>query len=174
MFFIQKIFLVIILGMLTLFVYFVAVPYIQNFQANTLPKQISTEISSNQKKPILASLGTATIVVNLAVTNFEKEKGLGGSFFLSDNNGMLFVYEREGYPAIWMKNMIFPIDIIWLNSDFRIVDVEKNVSPLTYPTAFSPDLPAQYVLEVNAGFFDLHNIQIGDTLKLVESEDNSV
>ncbi len=174
MFFAQKVFLFIIICLLGAFVYFVGIPYVQNFQTNTLSKQIAIEISSNEKKPILTSFGTTTILLNLAVTNFEKERGLGGNFFLSNSNGMLFVYDRVGYPAIWMKNMIFPIDIIWLNSDFRIVDVEKNISPITYPTAFRPDLPAQYVLEVNAGFFDLHNIQIGDTLKLAEIEDGGV
>jgi len=174
MHFVNKIFLLIFLGVIGALAYFVGIPFIENFQNNTLARQIALEISTNEKNPILTSLGSSTLLVSLAVTNFEKERGLGGSFFLSDRSGLLFVYDRDGYPAIWMKNMIFPIDIIWLNSDFRVIDVEKNVSPNTYPTSFRPDLPARYVLEVNAGFFDLHNIQIGETLMLVDEEELSV
>ena len=94
----------------------------------------------------------------------------GGKFFLSDEKGMLFIFDDMGYPAIWMKDMLFPIDIAWLDSDFRIVDIAADVSPQTYPTVFRPELPAKYVLEVNAGFFASRGVKEGDTLRLVERE----
>jgi uncharacterized membrane protein (UPF0127 family) len=174
MHFVNKIFLVIFLGAVGSLIFFVGIPYIENFDKSTLAERIAIEINTNNKRAILTRFGTTTLMIDLAVTNFEKEKGLGGSFFLSDNNGLLFVYDRDGYPAIWMKNMIFPIDIAWLNTDFRIVDIEKNVSPSSYPTAFRPDLPSRYVLEVNAGYFDLHGIDIGDMLELVEDDEIGV
>lgn len=172
--FLNKIILLIIIGVTGSVVYYVGIPYIQSLQDSTLAERIAIEVGSNDKDPILVSIGDTRILIDLAVTNFEKEKGLGGRFFLSDNNGLLFVYEKEGFPAIWMKNMIFPIDIVWLDSQFRIVHVEKNISPNTYPSAFRTDLPAKYVLELNAGFLDLHDIHIGNELKLVEQEDLSV
>jgi hypothetical protein len=113
-------------------------------------------------------LGSTQLFIDIAVTNSEKERGLSGRFFINDDYGLLFVYESEGYPAIWMKDMIFPIDIAWLDTNFRIVHIEKNVSPSSYPTAFRSDLPARYVLEVSSGFFDEHSIVLGETMRIVE------
>jgi len=86
---------------------------------------------------------------------------------LAENEGMLFIFENEGYFGIWMKDMNFPIDIAWLDKDKKIISIEKNVDPETYPKVFyaqKNDLPilSLYVLETSAGFLGKNNIQIGD------------
>lgn len=77
---------------------------------------------------------------------------------------MLFVFDEPGHYAFWMKDMRFPIDIIWAGPDGRVVHIEENLSPETYPNSFSSALPAQYVLEVPAGFAQAHAVQLGSTL----------
>jgi uncharacterized protein len=65
-----------------------------------------------------------------------------------------------------MKDMRFPVDIIWINKKKEIVDVMKNAEPDSYPEfAFINDFPAMYVLEVNAGFFDKHNLELRELVE---------
>lgn len=103
-------------------------------------------------------------VLNISVADSEQERmqGLSGRQSLAENEGLLFVFEKEAYYGIWMKDMNFPIDIAWLDKDKTIVYIEKNISPQTYPKVFSPTLPSLYVLETKANFFENNKIKIGD------------
>ncbi|MDX1535781.1 MAG: DUF192 domain-containing protein, partial [Candidatus Spechtbacterales bacterium] len=76
------------------------------------------------------------------------------------------VFNRPGTYSFWMKEMNFPIDIIWIGEDMRVVDITKNAKPESYPKRFSPSVLAQYVLEVVAGFSDEHGVEIGDSIKV--------
>ena len=113
-------------------------------------------------------IGNREINVILVQTPEERQMGLSGRTNLPANTGMLFVFENSGQYGFWMKDMLFSIDIIWLSADKRIVYIEKNVKPETFPKAFSPKDPALYVLEVEAGFSDKNNIQIGDAVKFLK------
>jgi uncharacterized membrane protein (UPF0127 family) len=110
---------------------------------------------------VTLTAGDATIVAEVASTPDDQQKGLSGRLSLAEGRGMLFVYDKEGNPGIWMKDMNFPIDIVWANSDGIIVTVESEVSPATYPTSFHPTAPAAYVLELPAGYAKKHNIAKG-------------
>lgn len=79
---------------------------------------------------------------------------------------MLFVFDTEGEWGIWMKDMHFPIDIIWASQDGTVVTVAKDISPDTYPQAFYPSVPARYVLEVPAGFVAAHDVAEGSRLSI--------
>lgn len=81
----------------------------------------------------------------------KRTRGLSERPSLAKDRGMLFVFNDEARPCIWMKDMRFAIDIIWLDEAGKAVDIEENVSPDTYPTSFCPDHPAKYVVELNAG-----------------------
>ncbi|OGC83275.1 hypothetical protein A3D68_00990 [Candidatus Adlerbacteria bacterium RIFCSPHIGHO2_02_FULL_52_17] len=78
----------------------------------------------------------------------------------------MFVFDTEGEWGIWMKDMNFPIDIIWVGQDGTVVTVAKDVSPDTYPQAFYPSVPARFVLEVPAGFVAAHDIDEGSRLSI--------
>ena len=108
------------------------------------------------------AIGNATLKLEVADTDAERLKGLSGRDSLGAKSGLLFVFDTEGYYGIWMKDMKFPIDIAWLDKNKRIVTIDSNVSPDTYPQVFNPDSQSLYVLETNAGFFDSHNVKIGD------------
>jgi len=105
--------------------------------------------------------------VEIADTDKERIKGLSGRKNLEENKGLLFVFDTEGHHGIWMKEMNFNIDIAWLDKNKKIIHIEKNVSPNTYPKvfySFDKDKPTLdlYVLETNANFFEKADIEVED------------
>ena len=105
------------------------------------------------------------IKVEIADTDAERSLGLSGRDSLKTGYGMLFVFDTPGSYGFWMKDMKFSIDIIWIDADGRVIGVEKGVEPETYPKVFYPPTPAKYVLEVPAGFADLHQVTPGSVVQ---------
>lgn len=95
----------------------------------------------------------------------DLEKGLSGRESMPENQGMLFTFESSGKHCFWMKDMKFSLDMIWVNADKKVVYVEKNVQPSTYPDTFCPDQPALYVIEVNAGVANKAYLSTGSQLQ---------
>ena len=112
-------------------------------------------------------IGGQNVKVDLALTEAEHTKGLSGKNELVENEGMLFIFTESGKHSFWMKDMNFPIDIVWISSDMKVVYIKKNATPETYPEAFIPDVDAKYVLEISAGFSDKNNLKVGDSLKFI-------
>jgi len=112
----------------------------------------------------LVSIGGNTVHVTIVDTPEARTKGLSGQGGLAEDEGMLFVFERDGKHSFWMKDMQFSIDILWISSAMRVVDIETRVSPQSYPKSFTPDSPARYVLEVPAGYTEKHGVKEGDML----------
>jgi hypothetical protein len=111
-----------------------------------------------------------TLSLLFARTDAERDLGLGQRASLPANEGMLFVFDTPSEYAFWMKDMSFPIDMIWLDSDFRIVYIAPNVSPATYPQTFSSTAPSLYVLETNAGYAQRNGLVVGQTLDFVKEQ----
>lgn len=105
------------------------------------------------------SIGTAHIDVEIAQTQAQLIRGLSGRENV--DGGMWFIFPKDDYYGIWMKEMFFPLDIIWVGNDFRIVHIEENVSPTSFPRVFKPASKARYVLEVPAGFVAQHGVKNG-------------
>jgi uncharacterized membrane protein (UPF0127 family) len=99
-------------------------------------------------------------------TSEEQQRGLSGRELLAENAGMLFVYKEPAIPGFWMPDMNFSIDIIWIDENRNIIGVAENISPDTFPETFSPPSPILYVLEVNAGWSEIHNISADDEVVL--------
>lgn len=91
--------------------------------------------------------------------------GLGDRTSLPKDHGMLFVLDASSSACFWMKDMHFPLDIVWLSAERRVVYLEQNVSPDTYPHSFCPAAPAKYVIELNAGATAPLGIAQGQTLQ---------
>jgi uncharacterized membrane protein (UPF0127 family) len=120
-------------------------------------------LNPNIKEPVL-HIGSINIPVEIAKTEAAREKGLSSRPSLDKNKGMLFIFSKSDFHQFWMRDMNFPIDIIWIN-DGKVVGITPNVSndfDSVGPQVYSPPQPAQYVLEVNAGFSAEKNIEIGD------------
>ncbi len=93
-------------------------------------------------------------------------KGLSGVKNLEGNTAMLFVFNYPDKHGIWMKDMLFALDIIWLDEQYKIVSIEKNISPNTYPKVFYPTEKSLYVMEGKAGFVERNGIMVGKVLNL--------
>lgn len=108
-----------------------------------------------------------SLTVELAQTPKDWEKGLSNRASLDQIDGMLFVFPYAHIPVFWMKDMNFPLDMIWV-SDSIIVDITPDVplSPTDKLPTYSPQSPVNKVLEVPAGWSAANNIKIGDTLTL--------
>jgi uncharacterized protein len=107
------------------------------------------------------------IFVDIALTDTQKQAGLSIKNFMNENEGMLFFLEEPTKASFWMKNMHFPIDIIWLDETFSIVHIEEKLQPCTttfYCPSYKPLKESLYVLETIAGFANKHHLKIGDQM----------
>jgi len=111
-------------------------------------------------------IGDTPIRVEIAESNEERVAGLSGRKDLENVSGLLFIFPEPDYHAIWMKDMRFPIDIIWISEDLTVIGVEKNLRPDTYPTRFRPSSPAKYALETNIHYADTFGIHTGQKVTL--------
>jgi uncharacterized membrane protein (UPF0127 family) len=105
-----------------------------------------------------------TIDLEIADGNYERQQGLMYRYSMGDTTGMLFIMEREEPQAFWMKNTYISLDIIYLNSDFRIVKIQSYTQPLSEESIPSYKA-AKYVVEVIAGFCDRFGIEEGDYIR---------
>lgn len=101
------------------------------------------------------------VSVDVADTVESRKRGLGGRTSLPRGTGMLFLFDTSDTYGMWMKDMHFPIDIIWLDASLRVVDLHEQADPASYPTVFKPMTDARYVLEVPSGFVREHQVTAG-------------
>ncbi len=118
------------------------------------------------EKETVVSFSNVSFNVEIIESEKEKRKGLSGREFLNEKEGVLFIYDNENYYGIWMKEMLFPIDIIWIDKNLIVIDVKGNVYPETYPKIFYPQKPSMYILEINSGLIEKYEIEVGDKVKL--------
>lgn len=107
-------------------------------------------------------IGDGVFAARVANTHETREKGLSGTQSLRPEEAMLFVYDTDSRWSIWMKDMNYPIDIVWLNSKKEVVYIVKNAAPESYPYEnFAPKQDARYILEFAAGTVDRKKIIVG-------------
>ncbi len=105
------------------------------------------------------------IFAETADNETELTKGLSGREKIPEDRGMLFIFPQEGILTFWMKDMKFPLDMIFLDSQFVIVDINENAQPcktIQNCKIYFSKKPAKYVLEVNAGIVKKNNLKTGD------------
>lgn len=108
-------------------------------------------------------VGNAFFQVEIADTPVARSKGLSGRGFLSEDRGMLFLFPFSGNYGFWMKDMKFPIDIIWIK-DNKVVGMIIGSEPEEgeAPTIYNPPESIDKVLEINAGLTQKLGIRVGD------------
>jgi len=109
-----------------------------------------------------AVINNSSFRISIADTALERARGLSNKISLPKEEGLLFVFNEIGVYHFWMKDMNFPIDIIWIGEDYKIVYIKENALPESYPEKFNPNQPALYVLEINAGMVSENEIKIED------------
>jgi uncharacterized membrane protein (UPF0127 family) len=98
-----------------------------------------------------------TIDIEIAATDSARTRGLMQRKGLPERSGMLFVFDFEEPQSFWMANTPLALDLMFVNADSQIVDIAKYARPLS-PDPISSKAPAQYVIEVPAGFTDAQGI----------------
>ena len=100
------------------------------------------------------------ISVEIADTMYKQTIGLMNREKLDEDKGMLFIFNDEKPREFWMKNTLIPLDMIFLDKNFKIVKILENAQPCKTIDCdiYSSILPAQYVIEVNGGFSKKYNI----------------
>lgn len=139
-------------------VYSAIVVIVAAFACLLLFKNTLSSINNPVVSVTAATVTAATSSETIPDMHFEvvtdpaaQEKGLGGRADIPHDYGMLFVFPKDDTYGFWMKDMLVPIDIIWLSDNGTILGIEDSVEPTTYPNVFYSPKPVQYVLETRAG-----------------------
>ena len=115
--------------------------------------------------------GVACFEVEIADTPWRRARGLMHRDALGANEGMLFIYEQDRPVTFWMKNVAFPLDLLFIDSSGRIAHiVEEAESDSTAPIASGVTVAS--VLEIRGGASRRAQIRPGDTVSLATSEDD--
>jgi len=137
----------------------------------TLTKSNSPTLAS-LKKLIFSphiTIKNQTFSLLVAKTEAEREKGLSGRASLPKNQAMYFVFDHPDYYAFWMKDMEFPLDIIYIHNNTVVTIYQNLQAPKKDATTWQiikPSEPADGVLEINAGLASQYQIQKGDSVNL--------
>lgn len=138
----------------------------------SIPKDVKLEQSEFPMGII--KIDDVTLQVQIADTKPLQTRGLMFQEKLPYDQGMLFIFEGDETRSMWMLNMQFALDLIWIDSDGKVVHIEKDAQPCksaleTMACTFTNGngKPAKYVLEVTSGFVDMFNIMENSQLQLI-------
>ncbi len=146
----------------------IIVPVVSAVTAFILSGTDDASSTTQQFATSCTPIGTEDACIDLEVVREQDElqRGLSGRDSLAEDAGMLFDFAGEGTRCMWMPDMNFAIDIIWLNQDQEVVYVMSDITPETYPESFCGAEPARYVIEVNSGFTTEAGVEIGQVIEL--------
>lgn len=111
------------------------------------------------------------LTAELVNTKASRELGLSGRHFMNANEGMLFAFDVPGRYGFWMKDMEFPLDIIWINENGVVVSIERGLTPLSYKNTkqvYMNQADASYVLEINAGEAEKFGLYLGTKVRMTD------
>lgn len=134
------------------------------------PQEITTaEIEFKKEAEVYLTKASGDTIkhleIEIADDDYQRETGLMYRQKLEDTHGMLFIFENEEERGFYMKNTQIPLDLIFLDADQEVVSIAPDAKPGSLETIPS-GVPAQYVLEVNAGLSEKWNLEVGDKLIL--------
>lgn len=132
---------------------------------------LASYIQSNQYQHAKLTINNTTLNVEEATTADQQTLGLSNRAHMANDQGMLFIFNKPQALAFWMYEMKFPLDIMWVNSQWQIVHIEQNLAPCPSKgtcQSYMPMQSAQYVVEANAGFVKSNQIKLGDKITLTE------
>ncbi len=105
--------------------------------------------------------GELSYSAEIADTDTLRILGLSGRKSLAQGAALLFIFPKDDFYGFWMKDMLFSIDIIGLDGKKRVVWLEENMKPSSFPHVFTPPRPVRFVLEVPAGSIKKDAISLG-------------
>ncbi|MDO8520175.1 MAG: DUF192 domain-containing protein [Deltaproteobacteria bacterium] len=125
----------------------------------------STENSETTLVTVTTAQGSYPFTVEIADSTAERAEGLMNRTDLTDDNGMIFVWEEDTNSSFWMKDTPTSLDILFVDANRSIVTIQADAVPLS-EESISPTSPYRYVLEVKAGFTDRSGVAVGDTVEM--------
>ncbi|HEY1079393.1 MAG TPA: DUF192 domain-containing protein [Bdellovibrio sp.] len=142
--------------------------FLAAFAILQLALPLSAEAAGFKKKKI--TLGTKTLVVEVAETSQQHEQGLMFRDKLGPDEGMLFIFKNEETRFFWMKNTLIDLSIGYFDKNGTLMDIHEMTSGKGIPDDQLPSYasvkPAKYALEMSKGWFDKNKVKIGTKLKL--------
>jgi len=173
-----------ILGILALAGVITAWLYISNqtegppTQTSSFVSQIKTAQDFQLYSAVTFDISGVPVYATIAQTNEQRMLGLSGQTGLNEGEGLFFVFPYDSRHGIWMKDMLFPIDILWFDREFRVVGITKSATPESFPEVFNSERDARYVLELNAGFVEANTVSLGDQVTItnfhIDGEEGSL
>jgi uncharacterized protein len=134
---------------------------------NNVPAAAASEPDFVKQGELTFLKADSTVIVKIDIEiaddDLKRERGLMYRRQMELGHGMLFIFPEEDQRSFWMRNTYLPLDIMYLDANRKIVRIHENVATLNDQPILS-DFPAKYVVEVNAGFCALNNIQVGDRM----------
>ena len=121
-------------------------------------KEGELQVFRTEKDSILAHLD-----IEIADSDYETQTGLMYRSGMAKNQAMLFIFDDNRMHSFYMKNTEFPLDILFINEDLKIVSYKENAQPLD-ESGISSVYPIRYVLEVNSGLTKELGIAVGDSI----------
>jgi uncharacterized protein len=106
----------------------------------------------------------AKIDIEIVDKESERNQGLMYRTRMGEFQGMLFLFDKPGPQAFWMRNTYIPLDIIYVNEKKEVVSIQKNAEVMN-DKSLPSSKPAQFVVEVNAGFSERYGIMEGTTIQ---------
>ena len=110
-----------------------------------------------------------TLDIEIADTDSLRERGMMQRTSFPSDTGMLFLFDQETVQQFWMGNTPLSLDLVFIAADSQIVDVAKYATPYSDDPIISR-VPAQFVLEVPAGFVDSRGLVEGDRVRWARHE----
>lgn len=128
-----------------------------------------------QYKKTTVSINGFKVLLAIVSTDEQRIKGLSGLEKLNENEGMLFLFDQPSKQGFWMNEMKIPLDIIWLDSNSRVIHTERNLEPCKIFMAchvYTPQVDSLYVIELQSGFTNDHSIRNGTIINLNLTQNN--
>ena len=154
--------------------YFLLIMIFAVFGCKKDPKKVVAPIKIEFKKEAELQLFRsdsliASFDIEIADDEFERQTGLMNRHTMDNKHGMLFIFDKEDYRYFYMKNTYIPLDLIYLDQEGKIVSFQLNAKPLD-ESSLPSNIPAQYVLEINAGLAESYGLQVNDrmTYEMIE------
>lgn len=129
----------------------------------------STEQSAGQRLPITAQATIANRVIQLEVAQTPQQQATGLMYrpSLASDRGMLFPFQQPRFASFWMKNVVIPLDMVFLYQG-KVVAIENSAPPCaTEPCpTYGPPAPVDQVIELRGGLASELGLKVGDRIKI--------
>ncbi len=126
----------------------------------------SISFAKEKAQYIQAKIGNKTYLLEISDTISKRTQGLSDRDKLNKNQGMLFVFSSINKHSFWMKDMHFPLDLIYLKNN-KVIDIDEKVSNSIPIISFSAAKPFNRVIELNAGEIYKNKIRPGDIVHFI-------